>query len=403
MRFGNAGSAGALCIALLCGADCSDASKTQGNDPSKTAGNDVGTGGAQSFGSGGRPGTGGSGPSAATGVAGTTPGTRAATGGAEAPTGDGGSAGPAAPQGAGGSAPAPDAGGAGGAAAPAAACDPANKTPDPMKGSFTSIPGYQNLTKEPTTGPLKPALESDPGLQDWTVYRPDDLGDGKHAVLAWANGGCLQNGTLYGQWLLELASYGFIVLADGQLLPADADPAAGGIRSGADGGPQLMALAWITSENDRPCSQYFHKIDVTKFAVAGQSCGGLMSLSAAGDKRIATAIIFNSGLFSPDQSIYSALHAPMAYFIGGMSDIAYSNAETDVANINNVPLFYGNLDVGHGATWMETNAGEFGRVGLGWLKWQLLGDDAAKKMFVGADCELCKPPSMWVVQKKMID
>ena len=86
-----------------------------------------------------------------------------------------------------------------------------------------------------------------------------------------------------------------------------------------------------------------------------------------------------------------------------MSDIAYGNAENDVSSINSVPLFYGNLDVGHEATWTETNAGEFGRVGLGWLEWQLLGDDAAKKMFVGSDCELCKPPSMWTVQKKMID
>jgi hypothetical protein len=128
-----------------------------------------------------------------------------------------------------------------------------------------------------------------------------------------------------------------------------------------------------------------------------------MSLAAAGDKRVTTAIIFNSGLFSPDQTIYAALHAPMAYFIGGTSDIAHANAESDVSNINSVPLFYGNLDVGHGATWEQTNAGEFGRVGLGWLKWQLTGDAAAEKMFAGSDCELCTPPSKWTVQKKMLN
>jgi hypothetical protein len=93
----------------------------------------------------------------------------------------------------------------------------------------------------------------------------------------------------------------------------------------------------------------------------------------------------------------------MAYFIGGESDIAHSNAESDVAAINTVPIFYGNLDVGHGATWEETNAGEFGRVGLGWFKWQLLGDMTAQKMFAGADCELCTPSSKWVVKKKMMD
>jgi hypothetical protein len=164
-----------------------------------------------------------------------------------------------------------------------------------------------------------------------------------------------------------------------------------------------MAIDWIVAENERPCSQYYHKLDVQKIAVAGQSCGGLMSLAASNDPRLTTVIVFNSGLFAPDQAVYSGLHTPIAYFIGGMSDVAYSNAESDTSMINNVPLFYANLDVGHGATWMDTNAGEFGRVGLGWLKWQLNGDDAAKKMFVGADCELCKSPSMWVVKKKMID
>ena len=132
------------------------------------------------------------------------------------------------------------------------------------------------MTKEPTTGPLKPVLEADPGLADWTVYRPEMLGgERKHAILVWANGGCLRNGTLYGQWLLEIASHGFIALADGAPQAAGADPSAGGQRGfGADGKPQQMAIDWIVAENDRPCSQYYQKVDVTKIAVAGRSCGG---------------------------------------------------------------------------------------------------------------------------------
>jgi hypothetical protein len=31
------------------------------------------------------------------------------------------------------------------------------------------------------------------------------------------------------------------------------------------------------------------------------------------------------------------------------------------------------------------------------------GDTMAEKMFVGSDCELCKPPSKWTIQKKMLD
>lgn len=88
-----------------------------------------------------------------------------------------------------------------------------------------------------------------------------------------------------------------------------------------------------------------------------------MSLAAAADKRITTAVIGNSGgLFSA-----ASLHTPIIYEIGGKNDIAYDQSETDFMNINNVPLFNANMDTGHGGTWQFANGGEFGRVGLGWL------------------------------------
>jgi hypothetical protein len=303
------------------------------------------------------------------------------------------------------SAGAPASAGTGGSAAPlmSAACNPADKKPDPTPVPFTQLSGYQSLTKEPTTGPNKPVIETDPGLADWTIYRPETLDEGSHPVLAWAEGGCLKNGTLYGQWLLELASWGYLVVADGPPTKPSDDPAVAGIRQDADGKPQMMAIEFLIAENDRPCSQYYHKVSVDKLAVSGQSCGGLMSLAAAGDKRITTAVIGNSGLFAADQTIYGALHTPIIYLIGGSSDIAYQNAENDYTAIDKVPIFNANMNTGHGGTWNAANGGEFGRVGLAWLNWQLKGDDSAKKMFVGADCELCKPPSMWMVKKKMLD
>ncbi|MET0340143.1 MAG: alpha/beta hydrolase [Polyangiales bacterium] len=275
----------------------------------------------------------------------------------------------------------------------------------PTSVPFTSIPGYQRMTKAPSTGPLEPTLEAHPGLPEWTVYRPKELGDRKHPIVIWGNGGCLKNGTLYGQFLLELASHGFIAVSDGKPLPANADPAAGGIRGfgGGGGAPMIQTLDWLVAENARPCSPLYGKLDLEKVAVSGQSCGGMMSLSAAGDKRITTALINNSGLFQRDAKVYAALHTPIAYLIGGAGDLAYANAEADYAAITNVPVFNANNPAGHAATWDQPNGGEFGRVGLGWLKWQLMGDETAAKMFKGADCELCKPGSKWTVKKKKID
>jgi hypothetical protein len=263
------------------------------------------------------------------------------------------------------------------------------------------IVGYTMMTKPPTTGPDEPVIETDPGLPKWTVYHPKDLGTGGtlHAILVWTEGGCLEDGTLFGQWLLQAASYGFVALGDGIPTNPSADPGTNGFDT-QSGAPQEKAMDWIIAENERPCSQYYHKLNVNKIAVSGQSCGGLMSLSAAADKRVTTAIIDNSGLFSADQTVYSGLHTPIAYFIGGSTDLAYNNSETDYMNINNVPIFNANDPVGHGATWTDVNSGEFGRVNLGWLQWQLNDDMTAAKMFVGADCELCKSTT-WTVKKKM--
>jgi hypothetical protein len=223
--------------------------------------------------------------------------------------------------------------------------------------------------------------------------------------MIWAEGGCLENSTIQGPALLELASWGFVVVADGK--PQDtstgADPASGGIRSGPMAEPMTMAMDWITAENERPCSMFYHKLDVTKIATGGQSCGGMMTLLSAGDKRVITAVVSNSGVSGDNSALFATYHAPMLFMAGGSSDFLSSSATANVMAINNVPIWYGNMDVGHGATWESTNGGEFGRVMLGWLKWKLLGDTMTEKMFVGADCELCKSPSTWTIQKKMID
>lgn len=258
----------------------------------------------------------------------------------------------------------------------------------------SGINRYRTTGVAPAKGPYKPVIETDSSLPGYTIYRPEKLGDLPHPVLVWGNGGCSRDGTYFSKFLLEVASHGFVAISDGS-------PNGTGTRGIApDGRPLISALDWILKENDRPCSQFYQKLAVDKTAAAGQSCGGLMALGASSDKRLSTVIVFNSGLFQRDQKIYSGLHTPIAYFIGGSSDIAFPQAEADTKAISTVPLFYGNLDVGHFATWSQDNAGEFGRVGIQWLKWQLMGDEAAKAVFAGPDCELCKAPSKWKVSKK---
>jgi hypothetical protein len=321
-----------------------------------------------------------------------------------AAVGGGGVAGVAAGAGAAGT---PANGGAGGAnpdagtsqadAGPVVACNPADRTPDATVVPISSIKDNQNSAPiAPAKGPMMPVVEQDPGLKTHTVFRPMMLPDAtKLPIVVWAEGGCVKNGTLFGRFLLEIASYGFVIVADGT-------PNGTGMgQLTTDGVPQTKAMDWIVAENSRPCSKYYQKLDTSKIAAMGQSCGGLMTLGAAGDPRLTTVVIWNSGLLQKDQKIYDSLHAPMAYFIGGSNDVSYPQAEADFAAITKVPVFYANLPVGHFATYSEDNGGEFARVGIGWLKWQLYGDTSAngQGMFVGADCGLCKG-TMWTVKKK---
>ena len=281
---------------------------------------------------------------------------------------------------------------------PAEACNPADMTAEAKPVDMSNLSDMGGAIG-PSKGPEMPMIEVDPALSEYTIYRPATFLEGKkYPIVVWANGGCSLDGLYFARFLLEITSNGFVIVARGTPKGSGMDPLE------VNGEPQTKALDWIIPEATRPCSKFYRKLDTSHIAAMGQSCGGLMTLGVSGDKRLTSVVIWNSGMFDSDQKIYDGLHTDIAYFIGGPDDVAYPQAESDTKNINKVPLFYGNLPVGHFATYSQPNGGEFGRVGIGWLKWQLYGDqtESGAKMFKGADCELCKN-SMWTVQKKMMD
>lgn len=279
-------------------------------------------------------------------------------------------------------------------------------------------------------GPHEVVLESDPTLPTHTIYRPRDLASfhGKSAlpIVSWGNGACANAGLAFQVFLTQVASHGYMVISIGPKdapLPAFArreEPSAGEsvprvpVNAPASRDQQLIdALDWAVAENGREASIYYRRLNPQRVAVMGQSCGGLQTIAVSGDPRITTLVLWNSGTFpSGADSIgtrlsnarkeqLSQLKAPIAYFIGGPSDIAYPNAEDDFKRITTVPAFKANLNVGHGGTFRHPGAGWFGEVGVAWLDWQLKGDGQAARYFVDKDCRLCTNP-IWTVEKKGI-
>ena len=256
----------------------------------------------------------------------------------------------------------------------------------------------------PGTGAYAAMSEVDSGLPTHTVFRPanlDALGSVRLPVLAWANGGCANSPRGFEPFLAEIASHGFLVIAIGTTPPPQ----------GQTSTKQLsQAIDWAAAQNALAGGKYRGKLDLSKVAVGGQSCGGLQAIEGSLDPRVTTALICNSGVLnttagapnmpvSVTKDVLPKLRTPMVYLIGGQTDNAFPNATDDFARIQGVPVFLLNHDVGHGGTYREANGGEFGKAAVAWLKWQLKDDQAAKKMFVGADCGFCTG-TVWKVEAK---
>ncbi|WP_017605567.1 alpha/beta hydrolase [Nocardiopsis alkaliphila] len=244
------------------------------------------------------------------------------------------------------------------------------------------------------SGPYEAEYVTEWRLGGHTVYRPVDLPEDEALpIVAWGNGACRADGTWFENILTEFASHGFLVIANGR---------PGGSGS-TDAEMLTEAVDWAMAENSRLFSEYRGHIDTDKVAVMGQSCGGLETYEVADDPRITTTVIWNSGMFSDrDPGRLDHLHAPIAYFTGGPSDIAYGNALNDWRDLpEGLPAFMGHLDVGHYGTFPEPDGGEYGRVGTAWLRWHLKDDAEAAGYFVGDDCGLCVDPEWDVDQRDL--
>ncbi|MWV28184.1 hypothetical protein GRF63_09735 [Erythrobacter sp. GH3-10] len=264
----------------------------------------------------------------------------------------------------------------------------------------------------PGTGPYPAIRDVRPDLPDHIVYRPQDLGavdDGKLGVVLWGNGGCSADATSARFHLLEIASHGYIAIAPGKAYSGPGALTAPPREPHSDGSfppvqtlpaDLLAGLDWILAENDRAESPFHGLIDPEMVAVAGHSCGGLQAIRLAADPRIATAIVHNSGVLDPDafnpitgfsvaKEELRNFHEPVLYILGGESDIAFANGMDDFQRINNVPVAVANLDVGHGGTFRQPNGGAVAPVAVQWLEWQLRGDEAASRWFIGENCGLC--------------
>jgi hypothetical protein len=341
-------------------------------------------------------------PSGSAGAATARP-TTPATNSSAAPAGDSSSAGnasrPAANSGAAGDSeartrPAANSGSAGSAGSAGTPENPAAAgTAAPPTSGTSTLP---EVTDFKTAGPFTPKREAGPA--GYQLFYPEDLGkDGvKHPILSWGPGAA-ETASDFSVMLQHLASHGFAVIS------FDATPQGQELVTGMD---------WMLMENTREGSVFYQKLDETKISAGGHSAGSLATFVIGGDKRLVTTLHISGGTFDPHTDIMN-LHAPTLFVCGEpggdgllVGDVAHPNCEIDFENAA-VPVFYG---ITKGASHMTpTDIGDAAlrthQLGamVGWLRWQLAGDTAAKDMFVGDACTLCSDAAWSTAKSKNLD
>jgi hypothetical protein len=186
--------------------------------------------------------------------------------------------------------------------------DPSSTGPEAPSGRGASTSG---------SGPYPAQRFADPTLPNHTIYAPKSPPPTNVTlpVIVWGNGGCSTDPAMYDNLLIEVASHGYVIAADGQ--------AGGTGRSQSMWTDMQASISWLTGGG----AAKYGTVDPSALTTMGHSCGGLESMSSAyRDERVKRAILLNIGIFQDEKRyLLQEIKVPVAWFIGGPKDMGYPN------------------------------------------------------------------------------
>jgi hypothetical protein len=154
--------------------------------------------------------------------------------------------------------------------------------------------------ENPGTGPYPARAYEDPSLPKHAIYAPKTVTNKTLPVILWGNGFCLAVGTMYSTFLKEVASHGFMVIANGQYMELPSVPE-GAMKGNYKNNPLASLMESAPPESTSALPKFLFSgmtsstwqtdganwaekgaaggkygiPDMSKVAVAGQSCGGM--------------------------------------------------------------------------------------------------------------------------------
>jgi hypothetical protein len=206
------------------------------------------------------------------------------------------------------------------------------------------------------------------------MFRPAELGQNgvHHPIFVWGCGGG-STPTTYAELMNQIASHGFVVIAETSNI-------------GDEGAPLTAAIDWLISENGRSGSPFYQKLDTAKIGLGGHSIGSANAFKVAKDMRVTTSIHVAGG--SLDMA--GDINAPTTGSGGKglVHPVAYVCSEMDqFGNVEKTELDYQNTSV---PAWMTVMTGvdhvAAARQGMpaiiAWLRWHLAGETERRSAFL---------------------
>jgi len=245
--------------------------------------------------------------------------------------------------------------------------------------------------------------ETSANLPGYNIYRPADM-KAPLPVIAWANGGCVRRDATWTTILERWAGEGFFVIAVTSL--PEADPAAPGRFTVEE---QAAAIDWAIKENGAANGPYANRLDVARIVAAGNSCGGMTSLTlAARDARVKSVYILSGSSLGPTATkeaagaLMSKVSAPVLFIVGGEEDIARKPSNLDYSLLRDgIAAMVVSRSSGDHRTVSTDPAiqSDAADIGVNWFKATLAGDKSAVKTLQTTICAKCDPKT-WSAESK---
>lgn len=212
----------------------------------------------------------------------------------------------------------------------------------------------------------------------YSIYYPAIMPEGKLPIITWGNGTCAQPEG-YGALLRYVVSYGYFVVAANNRSVGQTDG-----KSGKQ--PMSRALDFAFALNDDMTSPFYQKLDTTNVGAMGHSQGGMATITAAGDDRVKSVIIWNGG--NGAKKPWLAVSADMDVFTTSPADMD----STSKSQPPSAWLYYHNPAGMGGIRGHLTLMLEPQRVvqqAVAWWDMMLKGNADAKATFTGSTCKWC--------------